>query len=203
MASGSGSTFEALATGVYRGEIPAEYMLLVTDNPNAGALDRAERLGIEAVVVSQHDYDTAEEHDAALRDALLERNIGLAFLAGYMRQVGPRFLEAFEGRTLNTHPALLEDDPTIRRYGGHGMFGSHVDEAVFASHESVSGATVHLVDGQFDHGPVLRRAEVDISLARTPGEVATKVQEVEKPLVVSVLRDVLIGELKLPDRDGA
>jgi phosphoribosylglycinamide formyltransferase-1 len=197
MASGSGSTFEALARAVESGEIPAEYVMLITDSPTTKAIERAERLGVDHVALDWKKLGP-EKYDRVLSQVLEKHNIGLIFMVGYLKRLGEQARQSVGGRVLNTHPALLEDDPAERRYGGPGMFGEHVHEAVFNNGESVSGATVHMADGQFDHGPVLRRAESDISLAKTKGEVNQLVQREEKPLVISVLRDVLTGSLELP-----
>ncbi len=198
LASGSGSTFEAIGRAVRDGEIPASYLVLVSNNANAGALARADRLGIESIVVDWDEYEDHAEHDRVVTESLLEQKVGLVFLAGYMRKIGSTMLNVYKNRILNTHPALLEDDPGQRKYGGEGMFGSHVHEAVFQNGDQVSGASVHLVDGEFDHGPVLQRAEVNISEAQDADEVSTLVQGVEKPLVVSVVRDVISGRVTLP-----
>lgn len=197
LASGRGSTFEAIAKAVQNGEIKADYLVLVTDNPKAGVVDRARRLGVETVAVDWETYGNKAEHDQALATALVKRWVGLVFLAGYLRKVGPQTLGRYRHRALNTHPALLPDNPKKRRYGGERMFGSRVHEAVWQAGETVSGATVHLVDAEFDHGKVLRRVEVDISRARNAGEVAELVQQQEKPLAVGVIRDVINGTLPL------
>lgn len=197
LSSGSGSTFEAIAQAVQTGEITADYFVLVTDKPQAGALERAPRLGVETAIVDWKSFTTPSEYDHALAKTLIEKQVGLVFLAGYLRRIGSAVLEAYTGRILNTHPALLPDDPSERRYGGPGMYGRRVHEAVLAHGDSVSGATVHLVDGDFDHGRVIRRASVDISAAHTADEVSTLVQQVEKPLAVSTLRDIVSGSLSL------
>ena len=112
--------------------------------------------------LSSNTHDGAEPLDAAIRDTLVAARVDLVFLAGYMKRVGPLVLAAFKGRILNTHPALLP------KFGGKGMYGDHVFEAVLESGETESGVSVHLVDGDYDHGPVVTQCRVAVHAHDSP-----------------------------------
>ena len=198
LASGSGSTFEFLVEAVQRGDIAAERVVMITNNPDAGVIERAERLGIAHAVIAWDAETDPEEHDHQLARALVDQEVGLVVLAGYMREIGDAVLDIYENRIINTHPAILEQDPAQRRYGGRGMYGRYVHEAVFQSGETVSGATVHIVTKEIDGGPILRQARGSISEARSAEDVAAWVQGLEKPLLASVVKDIVDGTLELP-----
>ena len=123
LASGPGSTFEALVEADRRGEMCAEVVLLIVSRQDAPATELARRLGVECVVLDEKLLGSAE-CDAAMAELLTDRRADLVVLAGYVRKVGPRTLRAFAGRLINTHPAPLP------RFGGKGMFGEHVHRAV-------------------------------------------------------------------------
>ena len=197
MASGGGTTFEAIMDAVVTGEISADHIVLSCNKLDAGVIERAKKFDVPTVAVDGKAIGP-EAMDDVIAQTVEQHEIGLIMKAGYLPRLGPKARASVKGKALNTHPALLEDDPAERKYGGKGMFGEHVHHAVFENHEVISGATVHMADGEFDHGPVLRRAEADIANARDEDEVGSRVQAVEKPLVVSVLRDVLNGDLILP-----
>ena len=116
-------------------------------------------------------------------------------LSGYLRKLGPRVLEAFEGRILNIHPALLP------RHGGAGMYGRRVHEAVVAAGDAKSGASVHVVDGEYDHGEVLARVEVPVLAGDTAGHLEVRVTAAEPALLVETLKNIAAGRLRLPWRD--
>src|SRR6202023_2647515 len=111
-------------------------------------LDRARLAGIRGLHLSSSTHESPEALDAAIRDALRQAGAELVFLAGYMKRVGPLVLAAFSGRVLNTHPALLP------KFGGKGMYGDHVFRAVLDAGDAESGVSVHLVDPEYDTGPL-------------------------------------------------
>jgi formyltetrahydrofolate-dependent phosphoribosylglycinamide formyltransferase len=150
LVSGGGSNFEALVAAARRGEIPgADFRLLVSNKPGVGALDRAARLGVPARVIDPKTFPDRTAYFDALARVLDENGVRVVCLAGFLLKVEPNFVRRFAGRVLNIHPALLP------KFGGKGMYGHHVHEAVLAAGEKESGCTVHLVDDEFDHGPRL------------------------------------------------
>jgi phosphoribosylglycinamide formyltransferase-1 len=120
--------------------------------------------------------------DAAIMAALREANVDVVLLAGYMKRLGPNTLAAFDGRVLNTHPALLP------KYGGKGMYGRKVYEAVLAAGEAQTGVTIHQVDAEYDHGRVIAQASVPVMKDDDVDSLAARVQEVERCFLVQTLQ---------------
>jgi phosphoribosylglycinamide formyltransferase-1 len=117
-------------------------------------------------------------------EALVHAKAELVVLAGFMKKVGPRVLAAFSGRILNTHPALLP------KYGGHGMYGRRVHEAVLAALEPNSGVSVHLVTGEYDAGPVIAQVQVPVLAGDTVDTLAERVQTVERTFLIQTLQGI-------------
>lgn len=172
--SGRGSNLVALLDAL-RGSPLAEVAVVLSNRGDAPALDRARERGIPAAVLS--DYRNGVEWLA-----LLERHrVDLVVLAGYLKLVPAEVIAAFRGRILNIHPALLP------AFGGPGMYGHHVHEAVLASGAACSGATVHLVDEQYDRGAILAQARVPVLPGDTPATLAARVLEAEHRLLPAVV----------------
>ncbi|HNA60674.1 MAG TPA: formyltransferase family protein, partial [Elusimicrobiota bacterium] len=130
LVSGGGSNFEALAVAVREGRVPgAEIRLLISNKPAVGALDRARRLGIEALVVEPREFPNRAAFYDRVAAEFERRGVQLVCLAGFLLKVEPNFIAKFRGRILNIHPALLP------QYGGAGMYGHHVHEAVIKAGE--------------------------------------------------------------------
>jgi phosphoribosylglycinamide formyltransferase-1 len=168
--SGRGSNLQALLHALGPGA-PARVALVLSDRPDAGALERARESGVPAEVLS----DPADPAEWLTR---LERHrTELVVLAGYLKLVPAPVIARFRDRILNVHPALLP------AFGGKGMYGHRVHEAVLASGARESGATVHLVDEAYDHGPVLGQARVPVLPDDTPDRLAARVLQVEHRLL--------------------
>lgn len=183
LASGGGSNFESLALAAREGRIPGvDVRLLLSNKPAVGALDRARRLGIEAMVLDPKDFKDRAAYYERAAEELDRRGVRVVCLAGYLLKVEPNFIRRFPGRILNIHPALLP------KFGGKGMYGHFVHEAVLAAGEAESGCTVHLVDEEFDHGPVLAQARVPVLAGDTPTKLAARVLEQEHRLYPLALR---------------
>ena len=123
---------------------------------------------------------------------MTDHGANLIVLAGYMKRLGPLTLSHYRGRVLNTHPALLP------KFGGRGMFGDRVHEAVLAAGEKVSGATVHVVDGDYDTGPILSQIPVPVLPGDTTTTLRSRVQRVERSQYVTVLQRIAAGQIELP-----
>ncbi|MBI4395631.1 MAG: phosphoribosylglycinamide formyltransferase [Elusimicrobia bacterium] len=170
LVSGGGSNFQALAEAARKGEIPGgEVRLVVSNRPGAGALVRAKALEVEALVFEPKDFASRAAYYERIGDEFKKRSVRLVCLAGFLMKVEPNFIRMFPGRILNIHPALLP------RYGGKGMYGRFVHEAVIKSGDAESGCTVHVVDEEFDHGPILRQARVPVLPGDTPESLAARV----------------------------
>ena len=193
LASGSGTNMQAIVDACRDGRLPAEPVAVVGNNSRSQALERARRQGIPAFHLSSRTHPDPDALDAAIASVLSNCGAGILCLAGYMKLLGPRTLRAFEGRVLNIHPALLP------KYGGRGFYGRAVHEAVLASADTESGATVHLVDDLYDHGPVLARAWVPVLPGDTPDTLAARVLEQEHLLFTDTLRRIASGEINLPE----
>ncbi len=168
-ASGEGTNLQALLDACADGRVRGSVVFVVSNKEDAGAVRRARRLGIETAVCPQNDHPTAEDYNAFLAQECRSRGIELICLAGFMLKVKRPLIEAYNGRILNVHPALLP------AFGGQGMYGKKVHEAVIAAGVKVSGATIHVVDEEYDHGPIVLQATVPVLAADTPGSLAARV----------------------------
>lgn len=187
LASHGGSNAQAIIDACARGTIDARVAGLISNNSSSLALERARKAGIPAMHMSSVTH--GESLDAAMCKQLQALDIELVALAGYMKQLGPAMLGAFEGRIVNIHPALLP------RHGGRGMFGSRVHEAVLAAGDQRSGATVHLVDSGYDTGAQLAQAEVPVLPDDTVETLAARVLEVEHRLYPETIGKIARGEI--------
>ncbi|MGH8260188.1 MAG: phosphoribosylglycinamide formyltransferase [Steroidobacteraceae bacterium] len=191
LASHEGTTLQAVLDACAAGRIAARVALVISNNPDSGALRRARAAGVEALHLSGATHPDPRALDEAIRAALAQREIDLVLLAGYMKKLGPLTREAHAGRILNIHPALLP------RFGGQGMYGVHVHRAVLAAGERASGASIHLVDAGYDTGPVLAQVTVPIEAGDTETTLAGRVQQAERVLLVEVLADIASGKRPL------
>ena len=167
-ASGSGSNMENLVN--YFSHSPlVEVSLLVCNNPRAGVLQRAERLGIPVEMISRKTfYDT--DH---LTQKFLLMEADLLVLAGFLWLLPPTLVEAFPQRIINIHPALLP------KYGGKGMYGDKVHEAVVAAGEPFSGITIHYVNEHYDEGDILFQEKIALQPGETAASLAARIHELE------------------------
>jgi phosphoribosylglycinamide formyltransferase-1 len=193
MASGSGTTLQAVVDACEDKRIDGDVVLVISNNSRSGAMKRAERHAISSVHLSSRTQPDPAALDRAIAAALSERSPDIVLLAGYMKKLGPQALSAFRGRVINTHPSLLP------KYGGRGMYGGHVHAAVIESGDAVSGVSVHLVDGDYDTGDVLAQCEVPVERGDDAAALAGRVQASERPFLVEVLQQIAAGSIRLPD----
>jgi phosphoribosylglycinamide formyltransferase-1 len=190
LASGNGSSARAIVTAIRAGELAAEPRLLVSNNRTAPALTYAAEQGVAALhIPTQSDPEAA---DARLVEAMVAHDVELIVLSGYLRQLGPRTLQRFEGRILNIHPGPLP------QFGGHGMYGRRVHQAVIAAGVAESEIVIHLVDGEYDRGPIVARRSVRIEPGDTAETLEARVRALEPQFFVEVLQRITEGALKLP-----
>jgi formyltetrahydrofolate-dependent phosphoribosylglycinamide formyltransferase len=175
LVSGGGTNLQALLDALHQSPL-ARVARVITNRPDAGALARAHRAGVPATVL--RDPGDAAELLAALGDAQL------VVLAGYLKLVPAAVVSRFRGRMINIHPALLPD------FGGPGMYGHRVHAAVLASGAKESGATVHLVDEEFDRGEIIGQEKVPVIPTDTPESLAVRVLEAEHRLLPRVVLDL-------------
>lgn len=192
LASGEGTTLQAILDACASGQLPARVALVISNNGGSGALRRAREAGAAALHLSSKTHPGPGALDAAIADTLASHQVDVVMLAGYMKKLEPVVLARYQGRILNTHPALLP------KFGGHGMYGLRVHEAVVSAGEHESGPSVHLVDAEYDTGRVLAQAKVPVLAGDTAHTLAARVQERERQLVVEVLGKIARRELELP-----
>jgi phosphoribosylglycinamide formyltransferase 1 len=192
LASHGGSSMRAIIAAIGCGQLMAEARLVISNNADAPALAHAREAGVPALHLSQAKLGPAIDIDRAIAEALVKAGVDLVVLSGYLRKLGPATLARFRGRILNIHPGPLP------KFGGQGFFGMRVHEAVIAAGERVTGITIHLVDEEYDHGPVLARRDVPVEPGDTPATLAARVQALEPEFFVETLRAIADGRLTLP-----
>jgi len=189
-ASGEGTTFEHMAANAAAGRIPIQLVMLLASRENAGVVDRARELGVPVEVVAPTRFESAEGWDIAVERSIQEHRIELLLLAGFLRKLGPRTLRALDGRILNTHPALLP------KFGGKGMYGTAVHEAVLASGDQESGVTIHLVEEEYDTGPIVLQKRTPVEPGDTVQSLKARVQCAERDAVLEALLMFASGEIR-------
>ncbi len=186
--SGGGSGMQSLVDATRAGVLNARVVWVVSSKKKACGLERAAKEGIESFVFKPKRYTSTDEASNDLMDRLRERKIDYIVLAGYLQLLPDEVVKAYAGRITNVHPALLP------KYGGKGMWGHHVHEAVLASGDKVSGCTVHLVDEIYDHGKILQQTSVPVLPDDTPDSLAARVLVEEHRLYPRVLQKLIRGE---------
>lgn len=170
--SGGGTNLQAIIDAIKDGKIQnTEIVRVISNNKNAYALKRAEAAGIEGISISPRDFDNRELFNDALLASLKEADPDLIVLAGFMVAVPACVIDAFRGKIINIHPAL------IPAFCGKGYYGLHVHEKVLSRGAKVTGATVHFVDEDLDHGPILLQKAVDVKEGDTPEVLQRRVME--------------------------
>lgn len=184
LASGSGSNAEAI-TKHFADHPSIKVACILTNKPEAGVIERANRLGIPHYYYNNADMRSAEGPLECLRSLGVE----VVILAGYMNLITQPWLTAYPERILNIHPALL---PT---YGGKGMYGHHVHKAVIAQRERLSGITIHLVDEHYDHGRHLVQATCPVYPTDTPEALAERIHHLEHRYYPITIEHYILNEL--------
>ena len=193
LASHGGTNLQSIIDSCEAARIPAEVAVVISNNSQSGALERARKHNIDAVHLSNKQHPDDEKLDEAITEVLREHEVDIVCLAGYMKRRGPKFLSAFRNRILNIHPALLP------KFGGKGFYGMRVHEAVLEAKERESGVTVHIVDEKYDHGPILAQKRVPVLPDDTPETLAARVLIEEHKIYSDVIGKIAMGEIKLPD----
>jgi phosphoribosylglycinamide formyltransferase-1 len=190
LASGNGSSAMAVVAAIRAGALDAEPRLLVSNLRAAAALAAAEAQGVPALCIpTQKDPDAA---DARLAEAMQAHGVELIVLSGYLRRLGPRTLGAYAGRILNIHPGPLP------RFGGEGMYGARVHQAVIAAGVAESAIVIHAVDEEYDHGPEIARRPVAVRPGDDAASLEARVKAEEPGFFVETLQRLARGELSLP-----
>jgi phosphoribosylglycinamide formyltransferase 1 len=192
LASGRGSNMQAVVDACKSGVLQALPKLVISNNSRSGAIARARREGIPHLHLSHVTHPDPGHLDQAICDALCGHGVDLLVLVGYMKKLGPATLATYSGRTINIHPALLP------AFGGRGMYGIRVHEAVLAAGACEAGVTIHLVDAEYDHGAILTQCRVPVRTDDTAESLAHRVLEQEHSLLVETLVGIVSGTVPLP-----
>ncbi|GAB6183926.1 phosphoribosylglycinamide formyltransferase [Thermodesulfovibrio hydrogeniphilus] len=189
LASGRGSNFQAIIDEIEAGRLPAKIEILIVDNPNAYAIERAKKHGIPHLYVNPKDFLSKEAFYEKIRDELLAKGVELVVLAGFMRIVKKPLLDAFPNRIMNIHPALLPSFP-----GLHGQKQA-VDYGV-----RISGCTVHFVDEGVDTGPIIIQAAVPVHPDDTEDSLSERILRLEHKIFPEAIRLFAEGRLQVEGR---
>ena len=189
LCSGQGTNLQAIINALRARRLRARLAVVIADRRNAVALVRAKRAGLATAFVNPRDFSTREGFDRRLIEILDQHRAQLVCLAGFMRILSPRFVRHFRSRILNIHPALLPVFP-----------GAHAIRDALAWGAKVTGVTVHLVDEQVDHGPILLQEAVAIRPADTQAMLLARVHQVEHRLYAKAIALMLSGKVRVRGR---
>jgi phosphoribosylglycinamide formyltransferase-1 len=192
LASGEGTNFQAIVEAAQRGDLKAQIAGLITNRAGVGALERAQKLGIPSQILDPKKFSGRDEWDSAVVKTLQGWNTDWVVLAGFLVLVGPKVLKAYPERVVNVHPALLP------RFGGPGMYGMRVHQAVLEAGAVESGITVHLVDLEYDRGRIVAQVKISLNGIASSEALAAKIQELEHRNYPRVLNDLVWGRLTKP-----
>lgn len=182
-ASGSGSNAENIAN-YFQNKSLLEIALVVTNNPDAFVLQRAQRLSIPAVSFTKAELNAGE----AVVEMLKSKGVEWIILAGYLLKIPQSMIDAFEGRIVNIHPALLP------KFGGKGMYGDRVHQAVVEAGEQESGVTIHFVNEHYDEGAIIYQAKCEVLPTDSADDVASKVHALEYEYFPKVIESLLLSK---------
>lgn len=182
--SGGGTNLQSLIDAAADPDYPARIAVVISSSKKAYGLTRAENAGIPGVVLRKKDFESEDAYTVRLLEVLKEHDTDVICLAGYLKLIPPEVVRAYRNRILNIHPALLP------KFGGKGMYGLRVHQAVLEAGETVSGPTVHVVDEIYDNGEILAQREVSVIPGEEPESLQKRVLEQEHKVYPEVLRRV-------------
>lgn len=183
-ASGNGTTLQEIIDNIESKKLDANISIVVSDNKDAFALERAKRANIPTYVITSKKSD---DIDSELIEVLKNYKIDLIVLAGYLKLIKSKLINRY--RIINTHPSLLP------KYGGKGMYGMNVHRAVVLNREKESGATIHFVNEKYDEGNIIRQTKIKVLVKDTAEDVSRKVQIAEKKQLIRVLKWFIKGKI--------
>jgi len=187
--SGGGTNLQSLIDSIKMGKLSAKIVLVVSSRSDAYGLERAKNEKIETYVYKTKAYATEEDAAKALLEVLERKEVEYIALAGFLKMVPNMIIHKYRDRITNIHPALLP------KFGGKGMYGHFVHEAVIAANERESGATVHIVDEIYDHGKIILQRKVDVYPDDTPDSLAARVLRVEHQIYPEALENLIRGKI--------
>lgn len=188
--SGRGSNLKSIQNEIETNRLDSQILAVVSNKFDCPALDYSKQKFIATFVVSSKPDDESLDYDQ-LKKKFDELGIDLIVLAGFLKKIPDDFVDAYENKIINIHPALLPS------FGGKGMYGMNVHKAVYESSAKVSGATVHFVNKIYDEGLIIAQDTVDISDVKSPEEIAERVLKVEHTLLPRVIKLFAENEIKI------
>lgn len=191
LASYNGSSAHAITDACLSNDLVAAPTLLITNNPNAKALEWAENKGLKTCIINSKTHKNPEELDEAIAQKLKDNRINLVVCSGYMKLIGPETIDAVKSKILNIHPALLP------KYGGQGMYGRHVHQAVKDNGDKETGATIHLVNDEYDKGHIIAQKTVEVLPSDGVEDIENKVKEIEPEFYIETIRKIIKGDIEL------
>ena len=193
-ASGSGSNAESIMRASQEGRLEADVKLILSNNPKAGVLEKAQAYEIKHLAIESSDFSSEAEYVKTVCELLDAEKINFIALAGYLKMIHPDLIEKYNNKITNIHPALLPS------FGGKGYYGKRVHEAVLAAGCKVSGVTVHIVDKDYDRGPIVAQTSVPVLDDDTPDSLAERVLIEEHKIYPAALQ--LFAENRVVVKDG-
>jgi phosphoribosylglycinamide formyltransferase-1 len=191
LASHGGTNLQAIIDACENGFLDANVSVVVSNNSKSYSLQRARNSGIPAFHLSPRTHPKEKDLDLAIEGILKKYKVDLIILAGYMKHIGPSVLKTFHNRVINSHPALLP------KYGGKGMYGDHVHEAVVKDKSNESGITIHLVDENYDNGAIVSQKIVAVDYLGGVDSVRGEIQRHEHNFWIETLNKIQKGEIDL------
>jgi phosphoribosylglycinamide formyltransferase, formyltetrahydrofolate-dependent len=191
LASHGGTNVQSVVQACSEGRLPAEPALIISNNRDSAVLEFGRSRGVPSVWIVGAAYEDQALRDEAICTQLSNYDVDVVLLLGYMRKLGPATLGCFRNRILNIHPALLP------KHGGKGKYGIHVHESVLASGDTETGVSIHLVDAEYDQGPVIAQCRVSVLNNDTPATLQARVLAREHEFLVETLNMIVIGSIRL------
>lgn len=185
LTSYNGSGFKTIAKAIEDKILDAKIVVLVSNNSNANALNTAEELDIPNFIINANKYPD-ENLDKKITELLLDFKCDYIFLSGYMKKIESSLIKNFENKIINTHPALLPS-----KYGGKGMYGRFVHEAIIENKEKKSGVTIHFVNEKYDDGKIILKKEIEIENTETVDSLESKIKKLETIAIIESFQKIL------------
>ena len=188
LASGLGTNLQAIIDAIKNGTLSSvEIVAVISNKKDAFALERAKNVGIETVFIDPNNFTNNIDYDTKLVEIISNYSVDLIVLAGYMKILTENFVNTFPGKIINIHPALLPD------FGGKGMYGKKVHEAVLKSGKTESGCTVHFVTTEIDAGPIILQRTIPIMPGDTVDSLSRRILKEEHKLLIEAIEKILSG----------
>ncbi|HAK51188.1 MAG TPA: phosphoribosylglycinamide formyltransferase [Gammaproteobacteria bacterium] len=188
LASHRGTNFQAIIDACNEGKLNAKITVAISNNSNALALTRARKANIPAFHLSGNTHPDPETLDGAILDTLISHKVDLVILVGYLKKLGEKTLSHFEQRIVNIHPALLPS------YGGKGMFGTKIHQAVLDNKEVETGITMHYVDGEYDTGDIIAQVRIPVAESDSVSTLEEKILKHEHQFLIATLNQLINQE---------